>query len=258
MIIPAAGVGSRLKSETPKILFPVNGRPMIDYLFDLYATVIDRFVLVIHPSSAPALERHCAGSRLPIELEFQTSPTGMLDAIMIPQNVIRRQVPDQVLITWCDQIAVRPQTVQRLIETANARKDAAVVMPTIIKPQPYIHWVRNDQGKIVGLLQRREGDAMPDIGEGDIGLFALSGRAYLDLLPRFAAEAGAGSATEERNFLPFIPWLEKQPYDGIAVSTFPATSEIESVGINTRDDLAVIEQHLNNERTQAFSHHSSL
>lgn len=258
MIIPAAGIGSRLQSETPKILFPVNGRPMIDYLFDLYAPVVDRFVLVIHPSSATALEQHCSGLKLQIEFEFQMSPTGMLDAIMIPQNVVRRHLPDQVLITWCDQIAVRPQTVQRLVETANARKDVAVVMPTIVKSQPYIHWVRNDQGKIVGLLQRREGDAMPDTGEGDIGLFALSGQTYLDLLPRFAAEADTGSATRERNFLPFIPWLEKQLFDETAVGTFPAAAEIESVGINTRADLAVIEQHLRNEHTQAFSHHSSL
>ncbi len=258
MIIPAAGLGSRLQSEIPKVLFPVNGRPMIDYLFDLYAPLIDHFVLVIHPFAAVALESHCSRLRLPIEFEIQLAPTGMLDAIMISQEVVRHHQPDQVWITWCDQIAVRRQTIERLAETATARKDAAVVMPTIIKPEPYIHWVRNERGEIVDLLQRREADDMPVSGEGDIGLFSLSRRAYLELLPRFAAEAGIGSATQERNFLPFIPWLAKQKDGETAVCTFPALDEIESVGINTKDDLALIEKYLSNEHTQAFSHHSSL
>lgn len=254
MIVPAAGLGSRLQTKTPKILFPVNGRRMIDYLLDLYAPFVDRFVFVIHPVHLEAVTTHCERFDLPIEFEIQESPTGMLDAILIPQTRVReflQDADDQVWITWCDQIAVHSQTVQRLAVLAGERD--GVVIPTVVKELPYIHWVRNGSNEIVGLLQQREGDAMPKRGEGDVGLFSLSRRAYLDLLPLFASEAGVGSMTEERNFLPFVVWLSGKAN----VTTFPAQNEIESIGINDQADVALVENYLNG-KTQADSNYSSV
>lgn len=251
LVVPAAGLGSRLQTQIPKVLFPINGRAMIDYLLDLYAPFVDRFLLVLHPAHAAAVMSHCQGSGLPIEFEIQESPTGMLDAILIPRNRISellRDEADQVWITWCDQIAVQTQTVRKLAGLAG--KCDGVVMPTVARDRPYIHWVRNGSDEIVGLLQRREGDAMPDRGEGDAGLFSLSRNAYLELLPRFASEAKVGAMTEERNFLPFIAWLSGKA----DVVTFPVANEIESVGINDRADVALIENYLNG-KTQTDSNH---
>src|SRR4030095_4927536 len=83
-LIPAAGRGSRLGASMPKVLFPVNGRPMIDYLLDLYAPVVDGFVLVVHPSAEGMVRAHCRARSTAVEYDVQTEPTGMLDAILIP------------------------------------------------------------------------------------------------------------------------------------------------------------------------------
>ena len=115
-----------------------------------------------------------------------------------------------------------------------------MVMPSIVKSEPYIHLVRNEDGKIIDLLHRREGDHLPDPGESDMGLFSVSRSAYLELLPRFADEAVTGHATRERNFLPFIPWVAEKT----RVVTFPALHIIESVGINDAADLHRVETHL--------------
>jgi len=240
MIIPAAGRGSRLQTSMPKVLYPVAGRPMIDYLLELYAPFVERFVLVLHPSFAEEVERHCAASGFAIDYDIQAEPTGMLDAILIPQERVRRHQPQQIWITWCDQVAVDPQTVRTLAETSDREDDAAMVMPSIVKSEPYIHLVRNEEGRIIDLLHRREGDHLPDPGESDMGLFSVSRSAYLDLLPRFANEAVTGNATRERNFLPFIPWVAGKA----GVVTFPALHVIESVGINDATDLRRVEAHL--------------
>jgi bifunctional UDP-N-acetylglucosamine pyrophosphorylase/glucosamine-1-phosphate N-acetyltransferase len=240
MIIPAAGRGSRLQSSMPKVLYPVAGRPMIDYLLELYAPFVDRFVLVLHPSFADEVERHCMASALKIDYEVQAEPTGMLDAILIPQERVRRYQPQQIWITWCDQIAVDPKTARTLAETCDREPDAAMVMPSIVKSEPYIHLVRDEAGKIIDLLHRREGDHLPDPGESDMGLFSVSRSAYLELLPRFADEVVIGHATRERNFLPFIPWVAGKA----RVVTFPALHVIESVGINDATDLRRVEAHL--------------
>lgn len=244
MIIPAAGSGSRLESKLPKAIFPVRGRPMIRYLFDLYAPFVERFVLVVNPASEAAVRACCDAVGVPVEFTTQESPTGMLDAILIPQDRVRRAQPDEIWITWCDQIAVSPRTVQRLADATAEMAGFELVMPTVVMPAPYIHWVRDAEGQITSVLQRREGDPMPDVGEGDIGLFCLSLRAYLDLLPRFARDAPRGRATQEKNFLPFASWLGAQSTSRSPVQTIPATSTFEAVGINTPGDVALIERYL--------------
>jgi hypothetical protein len=74
-----------------------------------------------------------------------------------------------------------------------------------------------------------------------MGLFSLSPDAYFDLLPAFGREATEASATRERNFLPFIPWLTQQ---GRSVVTFPSTNELEAIGVNTPDDRRRLEEYL--------------
>ena len=83
-------------------------------------------------------------------------------------------------------------------------------MPTVRKADPYIHLERDGAGRISRVLHRREGDVMPQIGESDMGLFALSAEACFHLLPQFASEVVTGAGTGERNFLPFIPWVAQR------------------------------------------------
>src|SRR5262245_2685160 len=78
LVIPAAGVGSRLKAQTPKFLVPVNGRPMIDHLIELYRGWISRVVLVVSPPSVAAARAQTAGTGMPITIAVQEQPTGML------------------------------------------------------------------------------------------------------------------------------------------------------------------------------------
>jgi bifunctional N-acetylglucosamine-1-phosphate-uridyltransferase/glucosamine-1-phosphate-acetyltransferase GlmU-like protein len=81
---------------------------------------------------------------------------------------------------------------------------------------------------------------MPETGESDAGLFDLSFRAYSALLPEFARDNVAGAGTGERNFLPFVPWVAARE----VVVTIPCTSAEETIGVNTREELAYVERYL--------------
>src|SRR5438132_13686517 len=81
-IIPAAGRGSRLGSDQPKILYPILGRPILCWLLDALVPVCGNFVLVLSPEGRAVVEpmarqRLGAGLRLVI----QERPTGMADAV---------------------------------------------------------------------------------------------------------------------------------------------------------------------------------
>jgi bifunctional UDP-N-acetylglucosamine pyrophosphorylase/glucosamine-1-phosphate N-acetyltransferase len=240
MIIPAAGSGSRLGAPVPKVLAPVAGRPMLDRLLDLYGPVVRRFVVVVSPAGRDLVAGHVRTRAEEIELEVQREPTGMLDAILLARGAVQRHRPDRVWITWCDQLAVRRETVDRLIEAEATAPEPAMVMPTCPGPDPYIHFDRDGSGRIVAVRQRREGDAMPPVGESDMGLFSLARTAYLEDLEAFSHAAGQGQSTTERNFLPFVPWLARSR----RVLTFPCVDPIEAVGINTPEELRRIEAHL--------------
>jgi bifunctional N-acetylglucosamine-1-phosphate-uridyltransferase/glucosamine-1-phosphate-acetyltransferase GlmU-like protein len=175
-----------------------------------------------------------------LTLVQQREPTGMLDAILLGTTTAARVQPSSVWVTWCDQVAVHPRTVERLAARTATPSDAPVVMPTVMQPRPYIHLQRGAEGRIVRVLHRREGDPMPEVGESDMGLFALSRTTYLDRLPAYADQVEIGRTTGERNFLPFIPWLARTE----TIVTFAAENPMEAIGINTPQDLREVEQYL--------------
>jgi bifunctional N-acetylglucosamine-1-phosphate-uridyltransferase/glucosamine-1-phosphate-acetyltransferase GlmU-like protein len=86
---------------------------------------------------------------------------------------------------------------------------------------------------------------MPESGESDAGLFAFSREAFLTLLPDYANDVATGTATGERNLLPFIPWLAARR----EVVTFPCAADIEAVGINTPEERAFVERYLQSRRS---------
>lgn len=240
LIVPAAGRGSRLGSELPKMLVPVNGKPMLQHILERYAGLMDRFVVVISPAFRDALRQFTRDRPEAVVTALQPEPTGMLDAILAAGEALPDSLPDEVWITWCDQVAVGPETVRRLARASGATPAPALTFPTIQAPDPYIHFTRDERGTISGVLQRREGDRMPPMGEADMGLFALQGATYHELLPAFAVGAGIGGATGERNFLPFIPWLSRR---GL-VATFGVEDRREAVGINTPAELERVATYL--------------
>ena len=240
LVIPAAGLGSRLGAAVPKLLVPVAGVPMIDRLARLYDGYVSRIVLIAHPSFAARLRRHVEPWPLPVDVAVQERPTGMLDALLLGGDAVRSSSSEEVWITWCDQVGVHPATIRRLSQALANDPDVALALPTVASETPYIHFARDHAGRIIDVLHRREGDAMPAAGESDMGLFALTRSAYLGDLPGYAEQPAIGRVTGERNFLPFIPWLAGRR----RVLTFPAVEAMEAVGVNTPADLARIERYL--------------
>ena len=244
LIVPAAGRGSRLGMPGPKALAPVAGRAMLDHLLALHGPTIARAIVVVAPPALEQFRAFAVASGVAIELAVQDEPTGMLDAILAAGPAIARSRPNRVAVTWCDQIALATATVDRVATRALAANAAALVFPTAIVDRPYIHFDRDGTGRIVGVRQRREGDDMPARGETDVGLFDLSLETYLKELPAFGQRATAGAGTGERNFLPFIPWLAASR----PVETIAGAESIETVGINTPEELSAIEAHLRSPR----------
>ena len=93
LVLPAAGLGSRLGSPVAKVLHPVAGRPMLAHLAALYRPWIDAWHIVVRPQDRDAVAAACAALDLDAALHLQPEPIGMLDAILRAHPALAAQTP---------------------------------------------------------------------------------------------------------------------------------------------------------------------
>jgi len=239
-IIPAAGRGSRLGSDRSKILYTVAGRPLIEWLLDFLEPNCSRLIFVLSPEGVaevrPELARLIPGR---YEIAIQEVPRGMGDAVELALAAVGTP---RVVIVWGDQVALRRESVEACLRLHEGPMNASVTCPTVFRRNPYIHFDRDAGGRIRGLRQAREGDAMPQEGESDTGFFCFETEALRRLLAGLREEPGQrGGTTGEFNFLPVIPFAAQQ---GLEVLSPELMTLEETVGINSAADAAAIEPYL--------------
>jgi len=227
-LIPAAGRGSRLGSDGPKILAPLTERETIwSILHAKLAPLVDHIHLVLSPDGAEAFPP------LPpdVSRSIQPVPLGMGDAIFGAGDVWTRY--DAVLIVWGDQVFVSTGTLRRALEALSSPTRHAV-LPVTRMQQPYVEYLF-DGTRLTQVLQTREGDQTAPNGFSDVGTFLLGTTGLAEAWDRYLAGAPRGSATGEINFLPFLPFLSAQGWTMTPLEVADAT---EARGINTKEDLS--------------------
>lgn len=181
---------------------------MLDHLLQRFRPFVEAVVVVAHPSFVAEVRDHLRTSgSLPFDIAVQDQPTGVLDAILLAAPCVDRDVFDRVWLAWCDQICVLPDTLVRIAKAEIAEMASLV---------------------------------FPSSGDADIGVFSLSMTAYADRLPEYAATAAVEASAEERDFLPFIPWLAARE----TVTPVVCVDPHEGMGIDTPEDLAAVESWL--------------
>jgi bifunctional UDP-N-acetylglucosamine pyrophosphorylase / glucosamine-1-phosphate N-acetyltransferase len=227
-VIPAAGRGTRLGTDTPKILTPLTARDTIwSILHARLAPLVDHIHLVLSPEGAamfPPLPVHVSTS-------IQPTPTGMGDAIFRGHDVWSRY--DAVLVVWGDQVFVSGDTLSRTIAALKTPEHHAV-LPVTRMAAPYVEYVF-DGPRLTRVLQSREGDATTPNGFSDVGAFLLGTQGVKPAWEDYLAATPRGGGTGEINFLPFLPHLSAR---GWAITPLTVADATEARGINTKDDLA--------------------
>ncbi|MEO8678278.1 MAG: NTP transferase domain-containing protein [Vicinamibacterales bacterium] len=239
-VIPAAGRATRLGFDKPKILYPVAGRTILEWLLDFLAPSCSRIVIVLSPGGKelvePELERLIPGR---FEIVIQDVPLGMGDAVQVALPAVHTP---RVALVWGDQVALRRAAVDACLRLHAGRLQPALTCPTVFRAHPYVHFERDASGRISGLRQAREGDRMPASGESDTGFFCCQTATLRELLASTEADPGQrGRATREFNFLPVIPVAARL---GLTVLTPHLMTVEETVGINSAADATIVESYL--------------
>jgi HAD superfamily hydrolase (TIGR01509 family) len=238
-VIPAAGRGSRLGFHRAKILYPVAGRPILDWLLDFLLPNCGSIVFVLSPDCADDVTAEL-NQRIPgrFKVVIQETPSGMGDAVSLGLDRVRTP---HVALVWGDQVALRRESVETCMRLHQGPLGPDATVPTMRRADPYIHFERDPAGTIVRLLQAREGDAMPTEGESDTGFFCFRTDALRSWIELMRTSPGAvGNSTRETNLLPVIPIGVRLG----RVLTPRCVRRDETVGINSAEDAIAVENFL--------------
>ena len=246
-IILAAGEGTRMKSDLPKVLHIICGRPMIAYSLDLAASAGVKQPIVVIGHGAEAVK-----TQLPKEVKavIQSKQLGTADAVLAAKKALGGLLGD-VLILYADTPLLRRTTVQHLIES-HFKTGATVTLLSahLANPSGYGRIVREAAGQITAVLEENEANvAQRAIREINVGPLVCKAQALMDAL---AVITPSGSK-KELYLTRVISHLAQQ--EGTKIQAIRVEETSEALGINSRVDLAraigvirqrIIDSHLRN------------
>ncbi len=233
-VIPAAGRGSRLGLDLPKLLVPLTERETIwSVLKRNLRPHVDHIHVVLSPAGASSFGQALKGDSdaSMISTSIQPAPTGMGDAIFRGEPTWSRY--RNIIVVWGDQVHVSQNTIASSLVAPGRRRATRRDSPG--RPaEPYVEYRFDAAGRLDKILQTREGDVCQPGGLGDVGTFVLSTGGLADDWQTFLAQVERGALTGEVNFLPFLAFLSRTGWD---VRSLPVVDPREARGINTADDL---------------------
>ncbi|MBI3461825.1 MAG: NTP transferase domain-containing protein [Planctomycetes bacterium] len=233
-IVMAAGKGTRMKSELPKVLIEVCARPMIDYVIDaLEASEIDRTVVVVGYRSD--LVRKTLAGRKRLAFAEQTEQRGTGHAVMVCREELAGY-DGPVLIVAGDSPMLRSESVRALFAEFN-RLRPACLLGTTHKPDPsgLGRIVRGGDGAFLGIVEDK--DATPEqrrITEVNLSCYIFNAH---DLW--FALDRIRNDNVQGEFYLTDCPGVLKAA--GKDVRALPVLQPSEALSINTREELAQVE-----------------
>jgi bifunctional UDP-N-acetylglucosamine pyrophosphorylase/glucosamine-1-phosphate N-acetyltransferase len=230
VVILAAGQGKRMKSDLPKVLQPLAGRPLVAHVVDSARAVGASDIHVVYGYGGERVREALHDDALRWALQAEQQGTG--HAVMQAMPGVADDA--LVLVLYGDVPLVRPQTLERLVAAANDRT-LAVLSVRMTDPTGYGRVVRDRAGRVVRIVEQKDANAKERaIDEVNTGLMAVSAARLKTWLGRLTNNNAQG----EYYLTDVVVQAVK---DGIAVDGVLAESEEEVLGVNDKQQLAEVE-----------------
>lgn len=234
-IVLAAGLGTRMKSELPKVLHPIGGRPMVNHLLATLDKIdVEQTVVVVGPDME-ALEAAVA----PRTTAVQYNRAGTGDAVKVGVEALGSFKGD-VLILYGDTPLLSEQTLNAMLE---AREGCpGQLAPSVVvlgfepmDPGAYGRLILDEEdGELLAIVEA--GDASPEereIGLCNSGVMCFDG----ELLPQFLSRLSDDNAKGEYYLTDCVGFARE---DGFSCQVVEGDEE-ELIGVNSRVELAQAE-----------------
>ena len=229
-IVLAAGLGTRMRSQTPKVLHLVAGRPLLSHVLDAVRGAGARPVVVLSKESEPA--RAIVGDDAVVVM--QDPPRGTGDAV----RVALRAIPDglgEAFIVYSDTPLLRAETLRALAELRAKRGAPLALLSGMVgTANAYGRVVRDASGDVARVVEVRLATAEErHLPESNLGAYAVD-LVWLRKAVQRLRPNGTGEV-----FLTDVVALAAA--DGVRVAAYCTDDPDEGMGVNTRVELAAAE-----------------
>lgn len=232
-IVLAAGAGTRMKSDKPKVAHEVLDKPLVNWVLDAAEEAgIERLVTVVghkREQVIPLVEDRA-------EIVVQEEQRGTAHAVLSCSDALA-DFEGSLLVLSGDCPLITSETMKALIDMRESN-DAAVVVLTMEMPDPtgYGRIIREADGSVARIVEQK--DASPEeaaVTECNSGFYCFDAKALFEALGQVGSDNAQGEF-----YLTDV--LEISRNAGRAVLALPAKDPNECLGINTREQLAAVEE----------------
>ena len=230
VVILAAGKGTRMKSDLPKVLHPIAGRPMVQHVVDAAGALDPDNTVLIYGHGGDAVRQAVTGSRLQWAEQAEQLGTGHAVAQALPHLE-----EDVVLVLYGDVPLIQPQTLRDFVARVDDQSLALMTL-TLDDPSGYGRVIRDGDGKVRRVVEQKDAsDDEKAVREINTGILACTRRFLNDSLPRLSNSNAQGEY--------YLTDLIAMAVDaGMEVVTEQPGHAWEVDGVNDRVQLARLER----------------
>jgi bifunctional UDP-N-acetylglucosamine pyrophosphorylase / glucosamine-1-phosphate N-acetyltransferase len=230
-VLLAAGQGTRMKSDVPKMLHPVCGKPMVFHALAAARQAASEQPVLVIGHGADAVKNAVGDSARCV---VQAEQLGTGHAVLQAESLLRGQ-SDLILVTYGDMPLLRGETLTQLVENQKVNKGPITLLTVIANdPRGFGRILRNPDGTVAAIVE--EAAATPEqlsIKELNVGAYCFSADWLWGALHRIpVSQKGEYYLTDT---------VELAVKDGLPVQALVMGDMAETVGINTRVHLAEAE-----------------
>ncbi len=247
VVILAAGKGTRMRSQLPKVLQPLAGRPLLAHVLERAVAMHPQQVVVVIGHGAEAVQAAFAQSQwsAPLHWVIQAPQRGTGDALRVALPLLEDSPADRVLVLYGDVPLISAATLQALIAAAEGGA-LGLLTVTLSDPTGYGRIVRNSAAEVIGIVEERDASpAQRAICEVNTGVMVLpKGR-----LARWLAALTPNNAQGEYYLTDVVRLAVAE---GIAVHAVVAPTVTETLGVNDKAQLAALERLVQQQQAAAL------
>ena len=231
-VLLAAGQGTRMKSDLPKVLHPLCGRPMLRHILDALGKVTTEKPVVVVGHGAEAVTKYLGDSAQTV---LQEPQLGTGHAAMQAESLLKGKT-DMVIVTYADMPLLRGETFKQLVETQRLNTGPfSLLTVSADDPRGFGRIVRKPDGTVEAIVE--EYVATPEqkqIKELNVGAYCFNAEWLWGALQRIEKNPKKGEY-----YLTDV--VEIAVKDNLPVRAVVHDDFMETIGINTRVHLSEAE-----------------
>jgi len=231
-ILLAAGQGTRMKSNLPKVLHPIAGKPMIWHALEAIRQSTTEKPLVVVGHGADQVTEYL-GDLAGTVLQEPLLGTG--HAVMQAESLLKGNT-DLVVVCYSDMPLLRGETLQKLVETQK-NNAGPISMLTVVAndPRGFGRIIRNADGTVGAIVEEYVATAEQlQVKELNVGGYCFDANWLWDALSRIPKNPKKGEYY-------LTDAIELASKDGLAVQATIMDDVEETIGVNTRVHLSEVE-----------------